>query len=589
MDPGLAITIVETSWQLGKELYNIVQTVRHAPEDIQDHLRRLTELYMIVTEVTGDLKDPRIRKLVEGDATVKANLTRMVEPTLRLVKRMRPLMTDIKALREDDSQASKTKFTLNGLKWFWLKKDVLEAQTDLDNTIQTVQLALLTSNLVVNLRSLAIVSLSPPVSGGDGGRTPPPLSASNIEAELERLERQGQQLRKAARDGNVTVITLLIDSGVPVDGKDEEGRTALSHASETGRTDTVRLLLARGGSPNATAEKLEGSRDKVHESFRTPLHWAAHCGHTEVATLLIDAKARLEARAEAQRTPAQQAASSGHVDVVKVLLDRGADANSTTSQGWTMLHTAARRSMPDLVQVLLDHGADVHAVYRAKSEYNEQNDHAKGTTPLHWAVYPTPGTGSKPNVVAVVRLLLENGKAEVARQDSARNTALHYAVTYKVYEAIDLLLSHADRSVVNMADNEGRTALHIAARKNEIEVVGKLLKNRADPNITDYRGSVGRTALLEAAERGYTDIVRKLHKKGARLDAVSSQGWTALHLAAEEDRRDVVKYLVEHGACVTAKIASGNRAGKTAKDIAKARSLRYLQDLEKRSDGEPVK
>ena len=54
--------------------------------------------------------------------------------------------------------------------------------------------------------------------------------------------------------------------------------------------------------------------------------------------------------------------SNGHVDVAKVLIQNGADVNAVDWNKWTALHFAAWEGHVDVAKVLIQNGADVNAV-----------------------------------------------------------------------------------------------------------------------------------------------------------------------------------------------------------------------------------
>ena len=79
-------------------------------------------------------------------------------------------------------------------------------------------------------------------------------------------------------------VATLLDLGVPVDGRDETGQTALHHAVRLGRFGIVRMLLQRGADPNA-----------FHAEFlENPVAIALQHASVDVAVLLIDAGARCD-------------------------------------------------------------------------------------------------------------------------------------------------------------------------------------------------------------------------------------------------------------------------------------------------------
>jgi hypothetical protein len=58
-------------------------------------------------------------------------------------------------------------------------------------------------------------------------------------------------LREAASKGQTARVSALIEKGLPIDGADLKGRTALMLAAQHGRAETVRLLLSKGANPRA--------------------------------------------------------------------------------------------------------------------------------------------------------------------------------------------------------------------------------------------------------------------------------------------------------------------------------------------------
>jgi ankyrin repeat protein len=83
---------------------------------------------------------------------------------------------------------------------------------------------------------------------------------------LERLDpSERTAFVRAAERGNLTAVILMLDLGIPVDTRGDDGATALHAAAYSGDADTVELLLRRGADVEA--------RDTTWNS--TPLDWAA--------------------------------------------------------------------------------------------------------------------------------------------------------------------------------------------------------------------------------------------------------------------------------------------------------------------------
>ena len=92
-----------------------------------------------------------------------------------------------------------------------------------------------------------------------------------------------------------TLQAALSKPGANTEDRDPtHEKTALHHASETGRTGIVELLLSKGADVRA--------RDMYGE---TPLHYAVNSGNLEVVKLLVEAGSDLEARNDEGELPTE--------------------------------------------------------------------------------------------------------------------------------------------------------------------------------------------------------------------------------------------------------------------------------------------
>ena len=154
----------------------------------------------------------------------------------------------------------------------------------------------------------------------------------------------------ASRNGNKSVVKMLLEGGAEVDKTDGAGRTPLFWAASYGNTDVGQLLLDSGAQPN-----------KADEEGKTALHVAASRGHQGVVKLLLEWGAEYEKADSEGMTPLHLASSLGHWDqrtVVQLLLHKGADPNATDEKGRTPLHWAAFSGLKIVAQLLLDSQAD---------------------------------------------------------------------------------------------------------------------------------------------------------------------------------------------------------------------------------------
>lgn len=89
------------------------------------------------------------------------------------------------------------------------------------------------------------------------------------------------------------------------------------------------------------------------------------------------------------------------------------------------------------------------------------------------------------------------------------------------------------------------SALDLAERSGNPEIVRLLLDHGADPNI---RQRDGKTTLMVAAARGEADIVNVLLDHHADINASTRDGWTAMTFALGGWRFEVVRLLLHRGA-----------------------------------------
>jgi len=108
---------------------------------------------------------------------------------------------------------------------------------------------------------------------------------------------------------------------------------------------------------------------RLHDAFdakdaagMTPLHRATHRGLLEMARLLIDSGAPVDAAASDTRTALHLAAGKDFLDIAKLLLASGASVDAVeASAGWTPLHFAALKGNREMVKMLIARGAAVEA------------------------------------------------------------------------------------------------------------------------------------------------------------------------------------------------------------------------------------
>nr|XP_033956470.1 ankyrin-3 isoform X21 [Pseudochaenichthys georgianus] len=98
---------------------------------------------------------------------------------------------------------------------------------------------------------------------------------------------------------------------------------------------------------------------------------------------------------------------------------------------------------------------------------------------------------------------------------------------------------------INICNQNGLNALHLASKEGHVEVVAELLKLEA---AVDAATKKGNTALHIASLAGQTEVVKELVTNGANVNSQSQNGFTPLYMAAQENHLEVVRLLLENSA-----------------------------------------
>lgn len=99
----------------------------------------------------------------------------------------------------------------------------------------------------------------------------------------------------------------------------------------------------------------------------------------------------------------------------------------------------------------------------------------------------------------------------------------------------------------NVADVKGNTPLHVAVAENHARCVGALIDNQTSQQqlLLDMANDEGMTALHLSIRNGHIINVKRLINAGASTKvAESKQGNSALHFAVQESSIELVKYLL---------------------------------------------
>lgn len=218
-----------------------------------------------------------------------------------------------------------------------------------------------------------------------------------------------------ASEGNVPMVSLLLEFGANVELTNSQGSTALSLASAKGHCDVVRQLIAAGASPGHA--DTSGQCALVHAARNGCLNVVGYLLACDWITSTPEDVELIEAAQQALVA----ASAQGHVEIVEYLLDMAEinPDNQDSLTGETALTIAAVNGCQSVCSTLIGRGANISVTNK------------KEMSPLLLAV--------KEGHWGVAERMLQN-HAPLEQCDSAGRTPLILAASEGHVALIELLL-----------------------------------------------------------------------------------------------------------------------------------------------------
>jgi ankyrin repeat protein len=153
-------------------------------------------------------------------------------------------------------------------------------------------------------------------------------------------------LLKAAFEGNLQLLKLLIENNADINATDQQGKILLHQSALKGHLESCKNLIENRADVNAKDEQ-----------GQTPLHMSGWKSHFECLKYLIDNKADVNAKDDKGQTPLHM---YGHLECIKYLIYNKADVNSEDNNGQTPLHKSSFRGDLECCKLLIENKADVN-------------------------------------------------------------------------------------------------------------------------------------------------------------------------------------------------------------------------------------
>ncbi|KAL6695385.1 ankyrin repeat-containing domain protein [Trichoderma pleuroticola] len=338
-------------------------------------------------------------------------------------------------------------------------------------------------------------------------------------------------LLHAAEAGELPLVTWLLEHEADVDATDNLGRSALWYAIKNLHVGIVRELL--GWKPqlnNLTTSGQPLVEIAIEDAF--------------VMRMLLDAGIDMELPNYNNHTVLNIAIDWKKTEVVRLLVERKANMYHCGNGGWNAITISTWSTAdPEILRILAEGGANLGEVHPET-----------GNTPLHFAMAYDE---------ELAKIILEYRKGiDLEKRNNYGRTALLYACGEDNADCVKLLVrAGAD---VNAEDQWGWTVLSLAARRGLKDDVTDLLLAQPDL-VIDATGKTKGTALMVACRSLNREMVTKLLAHGADANtsvkelsynstAIKSAciPWKELYTSKKDEMDGIISELIANGADVNA-------------------------------------
>ncbi|KAF7990242.1 hypothetical protein HCN44_000047 [Aphidius gifuensis] len=315
-------------------------------------------------------------------------------------------------------------------------------------------------------------------------------------------------------------------------GKDDGGSASASTGSNGLPSADPSQPGSKPGSAGATAR--EGSQrllglasrgewapvDQLIKTLEKAVQSAGEDGNTIPLAGVMDATTGM--------TPLMYAVKDNRTAFLDRLIELGADVGARNNDNYNALHISAMYSREDVVKLLLSKkGVDPYATGGPRQQ-----------TAVHLVASRQTGTAT-----SILRVLLVAAGREIRLiVDGRGKIPLLLAVEAGNQSMCRELLAQQAPEQLRATTPSGDTALHLAARRRDVDMVRILVDYGAQ---VDIQNGEGQTPLHIASAEGDETLVKYFYGVRASASIADHQDRTPMHLAAENGHATVIELLAD--------------------------------------------
>ncbi|KAI1739561.1 ankyrin repeat-containing domain protein [Xylaria scruposa] len=428
---------------------------------------------------------------------------------------------------------------------------------------------------------------------------------------LDYFEGNFSPLHMVVTSGDAVTLERLIERNINLNLRDNQDRTAVFLASKYGFLHILKTLLqpgraadvsipndkgqtplyaaAESGHIRCTAALLQASAARAQatlvEDRLAPFRIAVESNYRDVVSLFLNHEdfdqsaagkdqhegGELDARYDKEKisyTLVNQNNEKGcslleisienqHFETARLLVEKGADPNSVNNLGLRPLHLAAQQNQYGVIAALLAHKVDVNALDkldRTALYYAAERGYVK---PISLLLGAEASVVESESALSPVEIAIMAGHGQAARallsaahvKYSARTLGecLHRAtIGGPIHVMTQLLDMGADK---NYQDEDGYSALQLAAANSNVDAVCLLLVRQASLELKTSRGTTALAYAAAARSEHSIEILELLLNAGADLETTDDGGATPLSIAySGKEINSTVLFLLKRGA-----------------------------------------